>query len=140
MHIKHTKYLPLVAGILLLHTRPVAAFSSPAACRGMASSGVQACKAMANGMANKGKLLVLGGTGFVGTELIRQALERGYNIVGLSRRGADSEAGKMFQGVDWRQGDASKEGVVSQILAEGGYTGVVHAIGMLLESDLNRFV
>ncbi len=139
MHIRSLALRSLIPIICLLQADLAASFSaSPIACSGKHTSGVQACRAMASGAAGKGKLLVLGGTGFVGTEIIRQGLERGYSIVGLSRRGSDSEAGKTFTGVDWRTGDASTPEVVSQILAEGGYTGVVHAIGMLLESDLNR--
>jgi hypothetical protein len=88
------------------------------------------------------KLLVLGATGFVGSEVARQAVNRGYQVVGISRRGGDSEAAKSELGkkIDWRKGDVSKEGVVEQVLSEGGFAGVVHAVGILLEGDMNKWV
>jgi len=88
------------------------------------------------------KLLVLGATGFVGSEVARQAVNRGYQVVGISRRGGDSEAAKSELGkkIDWRKGDVSKEGVVEEVLSEGGFAGVVHAVGILLEGDMNKCV
>lgn len=88
------------------------------------------------------KLLVLGATGFVGSEVARQAVSKGYKVVGLSRRGGDSEAAKTELGkkIDWRKGDISKEGVIAEVLAEGGFAGIVHAVGILLEGDANKSV
>ena len=87
-----------------------------------------------------GKLLVLGATGFVGSEIARQASSKGYEVVGVSRRGADSEAAKSELGkkIDWRKGDIAEEGVVQAVLQEGGFTGVVHAVGILLEGENNK--
>ena len=48
----------------------------------------------------KGKLLVLGGTGFVGSTVAKLALDRGYEVVSLSRRGrppADSKIAGQTQ-------------------------------------------
>jgi len=92
-------------------------------------------------MPAKKKLLVLGGTGFVGSELCRQALAHGFEVVSVSRRGhpVTPQQGSLKQ-VDWRCGDVVKNPeVLSRILKEGGFYAVVHAIGMLLESDLNKF-
>lgn len=41
----------------------------------------------------EGKVLVLGGTGFVGTEVCKQALQAGYDVVALSRRGIPQVSG-----------------------------------------------
>lgn len=60
----------------------------------------------------KGKLLVLGGTGFVGSTVTKLALDRGYEVVSLSRRGQPS-TGSSLAGqpkVKWVQGDATKAG------------------------------
>ena len=89
----------------------------------------------------KGKLLVLGGTGFVGSTVTKLALDRGYEVVSLSRRGqpaADSSLAGKSQ-VTWVQGDATKPEDVQRVVADGGFTGIVHAIGMLFEGDLNKF-
>jgi len=44
---------------------------------------------------SKGKLLVLGGTGFVGATVAKLALDRGYDVVSLSRRGQPSADSKL---------------------------------------------
>jgi nucleoside-diphosphate-sugar epimerase len=78
---------------------------------------------------------VLGGTGFVGSEICRLALSRGYAVVSVSRRGQG-----QVEGVDWRKGDVVKNpDIVNEILSEGGFLGVLHTIGMLLEGDFNKF-
>ena len=89
----------------------------------------------------KGKLLLLGGTGFVGSEILRYATGQGYKVVALSRRGSPPSGAAPSIGagsVEWRAGNAIDPTVVPAILAEGGFTGVIHAVGMLFEGDLNR--
>lgn len=75
--------------------------------RGSGSTGVRMQAA-----GGKGKLLVLGGTGFVGSTVTKLALDRGYEVVSLSRRGqpaTDSSLAGQTQ-VKWVQGDATKAG------------------------------
>ncbi|KAK3276243.1 hypothetical protein CYMTET_15673 [Cymbomonas tetramitiformis] len=101
----------------------------------------------------KKKILVLGGTGFVGSKICELAIKEGYEVVSISRRGAprDSQNAtmgirtgsiqqvKLLATVDWRQGDVVEDpSVVARVLEEGGFDAVVHAIGMLLASDLNK--
>lgn len=98
----------------------------------------------------KGKILVLGGTGFLGQTICKRAVLEGYSVTSLSRRGLppDTESSSVAAGIsniDYRQGDARKKESVSNILDEGGYTGVVHCIGLLFDNDsglgsLNKFV
>eukprot|EP00531_Pseudo-nitzschia_arenysensis_P002298 CAMPEP_0116147668 /NCGR_PEP_ID=MMETSP0329-20121206/17886_1 /TAXON_ID=697910 /ORGANISM="Pseudo-nitzschia arenysensis, Strain B593" /LENGTH=307 /DNA_ID=CAMNT_0003643629 /DNA_START=66 /DNA_END=989 /DNA_ORIENTATION=+ len=94
----------------------------------------------------KGKVLVLGGTGFLGQTICRRALLEGYQVTSLSRRGLPpDEASGKGASIDFRAGDARKPDTVSNILQEGGYVGVVHCIGLLLDDasglgDYNRFV
>eukprot|EP00854_Cymbomonas_tetramitiformis_P003816 gene3815-4769_t len=74
----------------------------------------------------KKKILVLGGTGFVGSKICELAIKEGYEV-------------KLLATVDWRQGDVVEDpSVVARVLEEGGFDAVVHAIGMLLASDLNK--
>lgn len=88
----------------------------------------------------KPKVLVLGGNGFVGRTISRQAIDQGWKVVSLSRSGAPSDASRVVSGVDYRLGNAAEPGAVAGVLAEGGYTGVVHAIGILFEGDVNKYV
>lgn len=94
----------------------------------------------------KGKLLVLGGTGFLGQTVCKRALLEGYEVTSLSRRGVpdagtDDDASSSAVGVSYRLGDARKKETVTNILGEGGYTGVLHCIGLLFDeqSGLGRF-
>ena len=53
----------------------------------------------------------------------------------LSRRGNPAEGLPVTattKGVTWRTGDAAKPEEVEKVLAEGGFTGVIHAIGSTL--------
>ena len=68
-----------------------------------------------------GRVLVLGGTGFVGSAVCEKALRAGFSVVSVSRRGKPVDGP---QGVDWRTGDAKDPSVARSILAEGGFTAV----------------
>jgi hypothetical protein len=109
------------------------------------STRARAAAAAASAAPPSGRLLLLGGTGFVGTAVAERALAAGWAVTSISRRGrpADGTDGwpprRVVTDVDWRAGDATDPDVVRDILAEGGFNAVVHAIGMLLDSDLNRF-
>ena len=93
------------------------------------------------------KILVLGGTGFVGSRVLDLMLHRGWAAVSLSRRGAPKEplpdvSDRVVSEVDWRAGDASTPGVVEKIVRESGpFDAVVHAVGALFDSTsgLGRF-
>jgi hypothetical protein len=39
--------------------------------------------------------------------------------------------------VDWRKGDCTREDTIAAVLQEGGFVGCIHAVGMLLASDIN---
>mmetsp|Transcript_30051 Transcript_30051/g.36491 ORF Transcript_30051/g.36491 Transcript_30051/m.36491 type:complete len:370 (+) Transcript_30051:263-1372(+) len=85
---------------------------------------------------SKGKLLVLGGTGFVGSTICELAVAMGYEVVAVSRRGKPAD---VQYKVDWRAGDVIQNPeLITEILQEGGFVGAVHAIGMLLDNDLNK--
>lgn len=94
-----------------------------------------------SGNNKKGKLLVLGGTGFLGQTVCKRAVLEGYEVTSLSRRGIVADAAESSSPVDYRTGDAREKSAISNILKEGGYTGVVHCIGLLFDdaSGLGQF-
>jgi len=89
------------------------------------------------------KLLVLGGTGFVGREVVKKARDKGYTVISLSRRG--KLTGETDKSVTWVSGDASEAKTVTAILDDfGPFDGCIHAVGLLLDVDsglsaLNKF-
>jgi nucleoside-diphosphate-sugar epimerase len=103
-----------------------------------------------DGASPLGRVLVLGGTGFVGSRICVELLDAGYDVTSVSRRGTPpvsddgdapsasaNSAARLRESVDWRVGDASDPTTALDVLKEGGFVGVVHAVGMLLASDLN---
>lgn len=95
----------------------------------------------------KGKLLVLGGTGYLGQVVCQRAVLEGYSVVALSRRGLPPTSNRASSSVkiDYREGDARKIESVKNILEEGDFTGVIHCIGLLFDDasglgSYNRFV
>lgn len=65
------------------------------------------------------------------------ALADGWRVVSVSRRGVPENA---LAGVDWRTGDVTQPGVTRALLAEGGFSALVHAVGLLFEGGSNRLV
>jgi uncharacterized protein YbjT (DUF2867 family) len=116
----------------------------PSRTRGL---GAEASSLFEAGAPSAGKLLVLGGTGFLGQAVCKRALAEGFQVISLSRRGlppVSSDESDTSLEVDYRQGDARNPASVTNILQEGGYTGIVHCVGLLLDGDsglgaLNRF-
>jgi nucleoside-diphosphate-sugar epimerase len=89
------------------------------------------------------KILVLGGTGFVGSKFIEKAILNGHQIVSISRRGKRHK--NFDESIMWVSGDATNEKVISNLfLIHGPFDVCVHAIGLLLDIDsglksLNKF-
>ena len=59
------------------------------------------------GLKNK-KLLVLGGSGYLGSRICRAAVEAGYKVTALSRRGGPPKMDPALEQVEWRIGDATE--------------------------------
>eukprot|EP00633_Aureoumbra_lagunensis_P008540 CAMPEP_0197321316 /NCGR_PEP_ID=MMETSP0891-20130614/64413_1 /TAXON_ID=44058 ORGANISM="Aureoumbra lagunensis, Strain CCMP1510" /NCGR_SAMPLE_ID=MMETSP0891 /ASSEMBLY_ACC=CAM_ASM_000534 /LENGTH=280 /DNA_ID=CAMNT_0042813135 /DNA_START=81 /DNA_END=923 /DNA_ORIENTATION=+ len=80
------------------------------------------------------KLLVLGGSGYVGREVSRRAVRRGWEVTSLSRRGINPESGDpVMEAVNWVAGDATDPNVVKPLVNE--VDAVVHAVGLLFDVD-----
>jgi len=80
------------------------------------------------------KLLVIGGNGFVGREVCKNAVKAGYKVTSLSRRGECPKPGdELLSQVEWRAGNALDKAVVSKMVGEAD--AVVHCIGLLFDVD-----
>ncbi|CAL1385225.1 unnamed protein product [Linum trigynum] len=105
------------------------------------------------------KLLVLGGNGFVGSHILREALDRGLSVASLSRSGKSSLHDSWANNVTWYQGnllspDSLKDaldGVSAVISCVGGFgshsymykingTANINAIRAASEKGVKRFV
>ena len=80
------------------------------------------------------KLLVIGGNGYVGREVCKNAVQLGYAVTSLSRRGECPDANDPYLSqVDWRAGNALDKPTIKA--AVGKADAVVHAIGLLFDVD-----
>ncbi|KAM3379390.1 putative protein, chloroplastic-like [Capsicum galapagoense] len=105
------------------------------------------------------KLLVLGGNGFVGSHICKEALDRGLTVASISRTGRSSIQDSWANSVTWHQGnllstDSWKDelkGVTSVISCVGGFgsnsymykingTANINAIRAASEEGVKRFV
>ncbi|KAM7459644.1 hypothetical protein LguiA_036638 [Lonicera macranthoides] len=105
------------------------------------------------------KLLVLGGNGFVGSHVCKEALDRGLSVASLSRSGRSTIQESWANSISWHQGnllsaDSLKEalsGVTSIISCVGGFgsnsymykingTANINAIRAAAEKGVKRFV
>ena len=113
------------------------------------------------------KVLVLGGSGFVGSTFIERASRRGFEIVSLSRRGKVKIQNKVndkrcidnnsdnnnnnndnnnSNNIIWCQGDASDYNTIYDIhLKYGPFDSCIHAIGLLFDTQsglksINKYV
>lgn len=91
------------------------------------------------------KLLVLGGTGFIGREICRRAIQLGFQVTSLSRRGRISGSYLTAEDVcvweskvTWKTGNAVDAGVVGPLILKSD--AVIHSIGILQESSLNELL
>src|ERR1700741_1641677 len=77
------------------------------------------------------KLLVLGGSGFIGREVCRRAVDDGHEVVGLARSGVPRGEEGWIRAVRWVVADALDPGAWADQLA--GCDAVVHCIGIIAE-------
>ena len=77
------------------------------------------------------KLVVLGGNGFIGREVCRQAIEHGHRVVGLGRSGRPAVSASWAGRVDWVAADVLRPEDWRGHL--DGATAVVHSIAILRE-------
>ncbi|KAH7523917.1 uncharacterized protein At1g32220, chloroplastic [Ziziphus jujuba] len=73
------------------------------------------------------KLLVLGGNGFVGSHICREALDRGLSVASISRSGRSSKHDPWANNVTWHQGNLLSPGSWEDALT--GVTAVISCVG-----------
>jgi NAD(P)H-binding len=86
---------------------------------------------------NAMRILVVGGTGFVGSHFCKQAILAGHEVYSLSRRGKlyENDAGQMGEWasqVEWIKGDVMNPEDYQTTLTK--VDSVVHSMGILLEN------
>ena len=72
--------------------------------------------------------------GYVGREVCKRAVERGWEVASLSRRGENPLPGDAaLDCVEWLQGDAADSSDVQKFVKDAD--AVVHAVGLLFDVD-----
>lgn len=78
------------------------------------------------------KILVLGGTGFIGQAVCRRAVDAGHDVVSVARHGRpDDVDGDWADRVDWKTGNVLQADTWREHL--DGCDAVVHCVGILKE-------
>lgn len=81
---------------------------------------------------NSRRLLVLGGSGYAGSNICKNAVQQGWTVTSLSRRGQNPDPNdEMLCQVDWRAGDATNKATIDSLTSQAD--AVVHAIGLLFD-------
>ncbi|KAA8547846.1 hypothetical protein F0562_004275 [Nyssa sinensis] len=90
------------------------------------------------------KLLVLGGNGFVGSHICREALNRGWTVSSLSRSGRSSLHESWANSVFWHQGNLlspdSLKNALNGVTSVINGTANINAIRAAAEQGVKRFV
>lgn len=82
------------------------------------------------------KVLVLGGSGYVGNRLVSLLSARGQMVIALSRRGAPDASQQCPANVEYLKCDVGDKGQLASVFKEyGPFDGVFHAIGLLLDNE-----
>lgn len=77
-------------------------------------------------------LLVIGGTGFLGQAICRNALHRGLTVAALSRSGRPSQVPDWAKEIEYIKGDSLDPDSYTSILND--VDAVVHSVGTLLDN------
>ena len=82
------------------------------------------------------KVLVTGGTGFVGREIVRQLLEAGHEVHVLAR-GNRAPSSTENGSIHWHQGDVLDSGSLGTMCS--GMDAVIHLVGIISEAGRSTF-
>jgi hypothetical protein len=137
------------------HTKLVPIDSSCSSCSSQLFSTASGREIQAYGKSKttKGKVLVLGGTGFLGSEIVKRAVLEGYGVTSISRGGnvimndknekivitsvSTTISDDILEKVEYIKGDARDEALVNKILSGSSepYVACIHAMGLLLDAQ-----
>ncbi|HEU4454834.1 MAG TPA: NAD-dependent epimerase/dehydratase family protein [Longimicrobium sp.] len=78
------------------------------------------------------KIFVIGGSGFIGREVCRAAVEAGHEVLALARSGAPRGDAPWIGATDWVVADVLDPGAWRERLA--GCGAVIHCVGIIAES------
>ncbi|PVU90303.1 hypothetical protein BB559_004696 [Furculomyces boomerangus] len=84
------------------------------------------------------RIFVVGGTGFIGSEICRIAIQRGHDVISLSRRGSPTTNDEHVNKVKWIKGNVLNKETYSNELKS--CDAVVHSMGILMENDYKKIV
>ncbi|KAL4895582.1 hypothetical protein BDV59DRAFT_141490 [Aspergillus ambiguus] len=92
------------------------------------------------------RVVVAGGTGFLGSRICKSAVARGWSVTSLSRRGeprwdaitSSPQRPSWASSVEWARADILEPESYKPFLS--GATAVVHSMGILLEADYKGVV
>lgn len=82
------------------------------------------------------RLVVFGGTGFIGTRVLRHALASGLRVASVSRSGQPMSPDPSLHGVEWLKGDVEDKADLSRVL--DGADSVISCIGAFGSNDFMR--
>ena len=99
---------------------------------GAVASAAESLKTTIGGPGGKTKLLVIGGNGFVGREVCKYAVQAGFEVTSLSRRGeCPLPKDEYLSQVSWNAGSALDKATVNKYVGQAD--AVVHCIGLLFD-------
>ena len=79
------------------------------------------------------KVVVFGGTGYVGSQVCDRLAKKGFQVTAVSRRGVNPRPGTSLDQVTWIRGDATNKGDVQKFVSQND--AVVHAVGLLFDVE-----
>jgi nucleoside-diphosphate-sugar epimerase len=84
-------------------------------------------------MAPPQKIVVFGGTGYVGSQVCERLVKKGFEVTAVSRRGINPRPGTLLDSVIWSKGDATDPATVNKFVSNND--AVVHAVGLLFDVE-----
>jgi len=82
-------------------------------------------------------LCIIGGNGYVGSAIARQAIDLGAKVYSVNRSGKLNSPAPWVEQVTWIKGDALSPNDFSDVLQES--EAVVHTVGTLIDTSITKF-